>query len=177
MRPWRRKKGAKSVVDKGATIMATRIFVHGLYSSNKGIKASFFRELYPDVILPNFVGSLEERMQVLREALDGKSDIVLVGSSFGGLMATLYALEEEDKIRRLVLLAPALNFAKPSSLAGKILSVPTWIYHGIKDDVIPIRDIKDIGQRLFKRLTFVELDDDHNLHSTFRQLPWEELLA
>lgn len=164
-------------MDRKHKAMVTRIFVHGLDSSNKGTKATFFREYYPDMILPNFPGSLEERMQILREVLDGKRDIVLVGSSFGGLMATLFALEHEERVRRLVLLAPALNFADQSSLAGKVLSVPTWIYHGTKDDVIPLQDVKNIGQRLFKKLTFVVLDDDHNLHSTFTELPWEELLA
>ncbi len=157
--------------------MATRIFIHGLDSSSKGTKGTFFRQHYPDMIIPDFPGSLEERMGILTDVLEGKSDIVLVGSSFGGLMATLFALDNEERVKRLVLLAPALNLAEPGTFDGRSITVPTWIYHGLKDDVIPLGEVKRIGQSLFKRLTFVELDDDHNLHSTFRHLPWDELLA
>ena len=157
--------------------MGTRIFVHGLDSSNKGTKATFFREHYPDMILPNFPGSLEERMQILGDVLEGKEDIIIVGSSFGGLMATLFALENQGRIRRMVVLAPALNLVDQTIFEGRDLAVPTWIYHGTQDDVIPLQDIKNISQGLFKQLTFVELDDDHNLHNTFRDLPWDELLG
>ncbi|RLB43340.1 MAG: alpha/beta hydrolase [Deltaproteobacteria bacterium] len=155
----------------------TRIFVHGLDSSNQGTKATFFRQHYPDMILPNFPGSLEERMEALERVLQGRSNIILVGSSFGGLMGTLFALDNEERVRRLVLLAPALNLVEPETYEGRLISVPTWIYHGTGDEVIPIEVIKDIGAKLFKNLTFVELNDDHNLHSTFRDLPWEELLS
>ena len=157
--------------------MVTRIFVHGLDSSSRGTKGTFFRKHYPDMILPDFPGSLEERMKILNDVLKGKSDIVLVGSSFGGLMVTLFALQNEDRVRRLVLLAPALNLADPGTFDEKLLRVPTWIYHGTRDDVIPLSEIKDIAGRLFKNLTFVQLDDDHNLHATFPGLPWNELLA
>ena len=155
----------------------TRIFVHGLDSSNQGTKATFFRQHYPDMILPNFPGSLEERMEALERVLQGRSNIILVGSSFGGLMGTLFALDNEERVRRLVLLAPALSLVEPETYEGRLISVPTWIYHGTGDEVIPIEVIKDIGAKLFKNLTFVELNDDHNLHSTFRDLPWEELLS
>jgi len=158
-------------------VMPTRIFVHGLDSSNQGTKATFFREHYPDMILPNFPGSLEERMRILRDVLEGKSDIVLVGSSFGGLMATLFTLENEERVKRLILLAPALNLVGSEAYGGREISIPTWIYHGTGDEVIPIETIKNIGGKLFKNLTFVELDDDHNLHSTFRDLPWDQLLS
>jgi len=129
------------------------------------------------MILPNFPGSLEERMEALERVLQGRSNIILVGSSFGGLMGTLFALDNEERVRRLVLLAPALNLVEPETYEGRLISVPTWIYHGTGDEVIPIEVIKDIGAKLFKNLTFVELNDDHNLHSTFRDLPWEELLS
>ena len=63
-----------------------RIFIHGLESSNKGTKSVFFREKFPDMIIPTFVGSLPERLSKLDGFLLGKSDIRVVGSSFGGLM-------------------------------------------------------------------------------------------
>ena len=45
--------------------MIHRIFIHGLESSNKGTKAVFFREKYPDMIIPTFTGNLPERMEKL----------------------------------------------------------------------------------------------------------------
>ncbi|MBW2023347.1 MAG: alpha/beta fold hydrolase [Deltaproteobacteria bacterium] len=119
--------------------MPTRIFVHGLDSSNQGTKATFFREHYPDMILPNFPGSLEERMRILRDVLEGKSDIVLVGSSFGGLMATLFTLENEERVKRLILLAPALNLVGSEAYGGREISIPTWIYQ------FPLRPLKTLA--------------------------------
>jgi len=156
--------------------VASRIFVHGLDSSSKGTKGTFFRKHYPDMILPDFPGSLEKRMKILNDVLRGKNEIILVGSSFGGLMATLFTLDNEERVKRLVLLAPALNLVDPGTFNNRVIQVPTWIYHGTKDEVIPLSEIKHIGQGLFKDFTFVELDDDHNLHATFRALPWNELL-
>jgi pimeloyl-ACP methyl ester carboxylesterase len=43
------------------------------------------------MIIEDYEGSLEKRMTKLEDILEGKSNIILVGSSFGGLMAALYA--------------------------------------------------------------------------------------
>ncbi|HYQ60398.1 MAG TPA: hypothetical protein VEP29_05070, partial [Desulfatiglandales bacterium] len=67
--------------------MPLRMFIHGLESNNQGTKAVYFRKHFPDMLTPNFPGSLDERMADLRTLLSGKRDITLVGSSFGGLMA------------------------------------------------------------------------------------------
>ncbi len=42
-----------------------KIFIHGWESSNQGTKSIFFRERYPDMIIPNFTGNLEQRMEKL----------------------------------------------------------------------------------------------------------------
>ncbi|MBW2205163.1 MAG: hypothetical protein JRF52_14135 [Deltaproteobacteria bacterium] len=79
--------------------MTHRIFIHGLESSNKGTKAVFFREKYPHMIIPTFTGNLPERMEKLNRILSDKSDIRIVGSSFGGLMAALFAMERRMDLR------------------------------------------------------------------------------
>jgi len=89
--------------------MINRIFIHGLESSNKGTKAVFFREKYPDMIIPTFTGNLPERMEKLNRLLSGRPDIRIVGSSFGGLMASLFAMENGSQVNRMILLAPAIN--------------------------------------------------------------------
>jgi len=42
-----------------------KIFLHGLESSSRGAKAAFLRDLYPDMLIPDFKGSLAERMASL----------------------------------------------------------------------------------------------------------------
>ena len=88
-------------------------------------------------------------MSRLHEILTGCGDLVMVGSSFGGLMATIYAMENGPSVRRMILLAPALNF----------------------DEFIPLaRDV-------FRRLHFHAVDDDHSLGRTFAAIDWPGLLG
>lgn len=154
-----------------------KIFLHGLYSSSQGTKAVFFRERYPDMLIPDFSGSLEERMQVLEGILLGRSGIRLVGSSFGGLMAALFAMQYEARVERLVLLAPAINLLGPSGFPERPISVPVRIYHGTHDETIPLREVKAVARKIFPHLTFHEVEDDHNLHKTFHTLDWDGLLG
>jgi pimeloyl-ACP methyl ester carboxylesterase len=153
-----------------------RIFIHGLESSNQGTKAIYFRERFPDMLIPYFTGSLSERMDDLNEILRGKMNITLVGSSFGGLMASLFAMAEESRVNRLVLLAPALNFIEASGFNRKEISVPVRIYHGEQDDVIPIHEVEEAANKYFLNLTFNRVEDDHFLHKTFEGIDWSMLL-
>ena len=45
------------------------------------------------MIVPDFSGPLLERMEKLNGILSGKTEIILVGSSYGGLMASIFTLE------------------------------------------------------------------------------------
>jgi pimeloyl-ACP methyl ester carboxylesterase len=89
--------------------MESRIFIHGLESSGQGTKGFFFKNRFPEMLTPDFTGDLAERMIRLDRILEGRSGIKIVGSSFGGLMASLYAMKHESRVNRLILLAPALN--------------------------------------------------------------------
>ncbi len=157
--------------------MINRIFIHGLESSNRGTKAVFFREKYPDMILPTFEGPLPERMEKLYRFLSGKSEIRIVGSSFGGLMATLFALENAPHVKRVILLAPAINMIEFTPRKQSTLSVPVRIYHGRDDQVIPLAAIEPIARKIFDDLSFNIVEDDHFLHKTFKTLDWDALLA
>jgi pimeloyl-ACP methyl ester carboxylesterase len=138
-----------------------RIFIHGLESSNQGTKGVFFKEKFPDMIIPNFPGSLQERMEKLRGILAGKSGIRMVGSSFGGLMAAMFAAEHENRVEKLILLAPALNLMEFSDYHEKKIAVPVWMYHGRDDEVIPLEAVEGIAKKIFQNLTFHAMDDDH----------------
>jgi pimeloyl-ACP methyl ester carboxylesterase len=156
--------------------MWVKIFIHGLESSNQGTKGLFFKEKFPDMIIPHFPGSLEERMEKLHEILSGKSGIRMVGSSFGGLMAAMFTAEQENRVDKLILLAPALNLMEFSDYHGKKISVPVSIYHGRDDAVIPLETVAGIAKEIFPNLTFHEMDDDHYLHKTFKTIDWKTLL-
>jgi pimeloyl-ACP methyl ester carboxylesterase len=157
-------------------IMPEKIFIHGLESSNQGTKAVFFREKFPDMIIPTFRGDLQQRMKKLKEALPHKSDIVLVGSSFGGLMASLFAMENESRVAKMILLAPAINLIGFAP-KRKQISIPVWIYHGSDDHVIPLAEIEPIARETFLNLSFHIVNDDHYLHKTYKTIDWEVLLA
>jgi pimeloyl-ACP methyl ester carboxylesterase len=85
---------------RGGLIEMTRVFIHGLESSSQGTKGVFFREHYPDMIIEDFGGPLGERMEALNRLLMDRNDLILLGSSFGGLMAALYACENENRVDR-----------------------------------------------------------------------------
>lgn len=157
--------------------MALRMFIHGLESNNQGTKAIYFREKFPGMLTPNFHGPLDERMARLREILSGQNEILLVGSSFGGLMASIFAMENEPSVRRLILLAPAINLMEFTSYRQRKIVTPVHITHGREDEVIPISDVEEVAKQVFSNLTFNTVDDDHSLHRTFKTIDWDSLLT
>jgi pimeloyl-ACP methyl ester carboxylesterase len=157
--------------------MALRMFIHGLESNNQGTKAIYFREKFPGMLTPNFPGPLDERMARLREILSGQHEILLVGSSFGGLMASIFAMENERSVRRLILLAPAINLMEFSPYRQRKIVRPVHIYHGRQDEVISIEDVQFVASQVFPDLTFHAVDDDHSLHKIFKTIDWDSLLT
>jgi pimeloyl-ACP methyl ester carboxylesterase len=157
--------------------MAVKIFLHGLESSSRGTKAVFFRERYPDMLTPDFTGPLEERLSRLERILEDRSGIIIVGSSFGGLVGTLFAMQEESRVERLILLAPAIHMLASLPFSLKEISIPVRVYHGTRDEVIPLAPVQETARSCFRHLSFEVVDDDHNLHRTFRSIDWDEILA
>ena len=155
----------------------TRVFIHGLESSSQGTKGVFFREHYPDMIIEDFGGPLEERMEKLNRLLAGRDDLSLVGSSFGGLMAAIYACEHEKQVRKVVLLAPALHLPDFLRFTGKRVKIPVTLFHGKNDDVVPPGPVKTLAEQVFENLDYRLVDDDHSLHVTFPMMDWKALVA
>ena len=156
--------------------MTVKIFIHGLESSNKGTKSIFFREKYPDMMIPHFTGDLETRMEKLESELSGKTGIRIVGSSFGGLMASIFAMRNENRVESMVLLAPAINLMHFAGQREKKVSVPVKVFHGTNDKVIPFDEVEAAARELFPDLSFHAVDDDHFLHKTFKTIDWDDLL-
>ena len=154
----------------------TRVFIHGLESSSQGAKGVFFRERYPDMIIEDFSGPLEDRMGKLNRLLAGRTDLILVGSSFGGLMAAIYACENEPRVKRVILLAPALHVPDFARFLGRRLNIPVSLFHGRNDDVVPPAAVKAIAEKVFESLDYRLVDDDHSLHVTFPLMDWNALI-
>jgi len=154
------------------------IYLHGLESDSNSGKARQFREWFPGMLTPDFKGSFEERMTQLEPILAAKEDWTIIGSSFGGLMGTVYTCGHPTQIRKLILLAPAL-LRDPfgSFLDLDPVSVPTIIIHGTLDTVVPPGPVREIAQSLFTNLTYHIVEDDHRLHKTAQEMDWKTILA
>lgn len=101
------------------------IYLHGFASSPKSTKVAYFRDRLcqrgidlscPDFNQPEFATMTMTRMleQLSAELarFDGRS-VTVIGSSLGGTLAVLAAARFGVLVDRLVLLAPAVMFAKP----------------------------------------------------------------
>ena len=152
------------------------IYLHGLESDSNSGKARLFREWFPGMLTPDFKGTFEERMTQLDPILAGKEGWTLIGSSFGGLMGTVYTCKHPTQVRKLILLAPAL-LREPfgSHLDLEPVSVPTIIIHGTLDDVVPLKPVREIAQKLFTNLTYHIVEDDHRLHESVHELDWKKI--
>jgi pimeloyl-ACP methyl ester carboxylesterase len=56
------------------------------------------------------------------------------------------------------------------------VDVRTVIYHGSRDQIIPLDAARKIAEQIFRNLDFNEVDDDHGLHQTVRSINWYTLL-
>lgn len=157
--------------------MTPVIFIHGLDSSSGGTKASWFKEHYPEMIIPDFAGTLAERLTSLNAVLAGYDNLTLIGSSFGGLMATIFLLENVERVRQVILLAPALNFPDFTHYLKLKTTVLARLYIGSNDEVCPPGIVVPVARQVFTDLIVHETDDDHLLRDTFSKINWQELLG
>jgi len=154
----------------------TLVFIHGLESTAQGDKGQFFSHNFPQMIIEDYTGDFIARMNKLNGILAGENDLIIVGSSYGGLMAVRYAMENESKVKKLILLAPALNLPEFKSGICKQLMIPVILYHGSDDDVINPHNVKQIAAKYFSNLEYHLVEDDHSLHKIFPVLDWKNFL-
>ena len=165
--------------------MKNIIFIHGLESSGKGFKALLLRKIIPEILTPDFEKyeqqkSLEDlfnaRMTQLNNILCERTSWVIIGSSFGGLMSAIYAMENPTNVKQLILLAPFLESRKLKPSRYKAKDVPVIIYHGSKDKVVRYKGSKERAQKLFTNLKYNIVNDNHSLHNTVKLLNWKNLI-
>ena len=107
-----------------APVTASSIFyLHGFASSARSTKASYLGDRFrrygvtlrcPDFNEPDFATLTMTRMldRIDREMAAAPRPATLIGSSLGGTLAILAAASFGSRVDRLVLLAPAVKFAK-----------------------------------------------------------------
>jgi len=102
----------------------TVFYLHGFASSPASTKVGYFRERFgaygidvrcPDFNQPDFSTLTLTRMleQLGAELAAAAEPATLIGSSLGGTLAVLAAARHAARVNRLVLIAPAVMFAKP----------------------------------------------------------------
>lgn len=156
---------------------ARLILIHGLMGSSQGNKAAYLRGLYPSMLTPDFRGTVDERMSTLEGILEGGDGWRIIGSSLGGLMGAMYTCQHPERVEKLVLMAPALIW--PTFIDNKPgpVSVPVVLYHGSRDELIPIDEVRNIADDVFTDLTFFVVDDDHGLYKTLQEIDWNKTLG
>lgn len=170
------------------------IYLHGSDSNSNSGKARLFREWFPGMLTPDFTGTFDERMTQLYSILSNKTGWTIIGSSYGGLMGTVFTCRYPQQVYKLILLAPALlrdsDGAYLDPITGEYLihlkdsgwrlqpvSVPTIIVHGTQDDIVPLEPVRKTAQTLFTDLTYHIVNDDHRLGKSVHELDWETILA
>jgi pimeloyl-ACP methyl ester carboxylesterase len=152
------------------------IFIHGLEGSSQGDKATLLRSLFPGILTPDFRGPLEERQNALLSILGKKTGWTLIGSSLGGLMAALFTCQHPKQVRKLVLLAPALILPEFSAALPAPVDVPTVVYHGTRDTVVPLEPTRRLAEQVFRKLDFHVVDDEHRLFKTMGEVNWRTVI-
>lgn len=149
--------------------MATLCFLHGLESGPIGTKSLALQSAFGAVLAPDCRGMLDidERLaHVERVLAEVDDELVLVGSSFGGLMAALVADRQPHRVRASLLLAPALHAPGVESVRW----VPSWcrILHAPADAIVPFSASVAFGARL--QVPVEAVDDDHRLSASIPRM-------
>ena len=206
------------------------IYLYGFASGPESDKAQYFKEKFESIgqkiqIYDYISNSNEFSRMKISELYKNlckyiatnfqKEKVILFGSSFGGLMVTLYAHFNPTKVHQLILMAPALQFT-PDFISrtlgtttatwenkGEVLvehyrflksvplkysflkdllvnpiplfslnnfKIPTVIFHGKHDDVVPCEWSSSFAKSNPKVLTHI-LQGDHQL-SDQKDIMW-----
>jgi predicted esterase len=92
-------------------------------------------------------------------------------------MAAIFACQRPAQVRKLILLAPALILPDFAASPPAPVDVPTVIYHGRQDQIVPLEPTRRLAQRVFRNLIFNEVDDEHGLYKTVFEIDWPGLLS
>lgn len=154
-------------------------FLHGLDSSPHGTKGRLLRRHYPRAVMPVLPPGLWDRLETTERALAKGGPYLIVGTSLGGLTALQYAMRHPEKVRGLLLLAPAVGarggtglFSEAERAQMESAFVPRGvravIILGKRDEVVPPEAVRAMVACSPGRegIEILEVDDDHDLHAS-----------
>ena len=165
--------------------MPNVIFIHGLESSGDGFKGQLLRRKLPGCLTPSFTlynqkysikSLLEIRMEQLISILRDRAEWIIIGSSFGGLMGTVFTLENPSKVSKLILLAPYLSTPELDPKKYSPVDVPVIVFHGNQDRIVPLKLSRARAEILFTNLVYNIVYDNHSLLKTVQSLDWKNLI-
>mgnify|MGYP006305486657 CR=1 FL=1 len=154
--------------------MTDLYFLHGMESSPKGTKAQMLKEHFPQCIIPELPPDISKREKILDELISG--DCLLVGSSLGGLSAILYAMKYPERVKGMILLAPAVGFYETGLFTDEEqdrieqtcipAGIKCTVFAALQDQVIRLESIKDLISRSpdKKLIHYQEVNDEHALN-------------
>ncbi len=151
------------------------VFAHGLEGSPGGTKAQLLRRLEPRLVCPDLRGvPLQGRYDAIDELTRGRRGLVLVGSSYGGLVAALLVQAHPERFAGVVLCAPALGWVEaPHTEPGSLMApsgVEVDLIHGLQDTICPIEHSRAYAARSGPQVTLHEVEDDHPLRGSLALL-------
>lgn len=143
------------------------LWAHGLEGKPDGHKVTWLRAEGFDFEAPDARGmNLAQRVALYEAATRGRSDILLAGSSYGGLTSAWLATRWPERFRALLLLAPALGRREPPADAADPFTLPSTlpctVIHGRGDAVVSIEDSRAYAAA-HPHVQLVEVDDGHAL--------------
>jgi pimeloyl-ACP methyl ester carboxylesterase len=155
--------------------MVPLVYLHGKDSSPFGFRANYIRDRYPKLIAPELTANVSERSKVVAKTI--QEPAYIVGSSLGGLSALIFCRDHVERVKGLVLLAPAVGFHEAKYRTPQILDavqalkipadIPTTVIGAIQDEVIPIDTVRDLVQRSpdQSNIRFYQINDRHSLRT------------
>jgi pimeloyl-ACP methyl ester carboxylesterase len=118
------------------------VYLHGFASSPQSGKAQFFRRKFEERGIEIAIPALDQgdfehmtisgMLDLVDAAVEGRP-CLMMGSSLGGFVAGLYAARNPEWVERLVLLAPALEFAKKWQERFRGHELEEWKRQGSKN--------------------------------------------
>ena len=144
-------------------------FLHGLETGPHGAKYQALRRLIPDIMAPDCEGifDIDARLAVIERELTGRNELLLVGSSFGGLAAVLLASRHPERVAGCVLCAPAVQGLDLAQLRS--LPAETVIIHGRQDEIVPLAASAALAAR-FSMVRLLGVEGGHRLAESLELL-------
>ena len=157
------------VFQREAVKMSDKVwFFHGLESGPHGAKYQRLAEEF-EVESPDFQGmDIWERLEKAERLTRGEEELVVVGSSFGGLLAALLYERYPERFRGYVLMAPALHREEVEEEIGR-MPERAVVIHGVGDEVVPFEPVRAFCEARGVE-EFWAVEDDHRLGASLEEM-------